>query len=138
MSVESTREVMTRYLSEIKSGEHKFSVLAEDVVYTDMATGEEFRGPDGVRAMLNYIYRTAFEGTPILRTVIYGDNNAMFEGELAGKHIGEFEGIPPTGKEVRIPMCIIYDLEDGQIKRGRIFFERSVFLRQIGVNPAAS
>jgi steroid delta-isomerase-like uncharacterized protein len=137
MSVESTREVMTRYLNEVKSEKQNISVLAEDVVYTDMATGQEYHGPDEIRAMLNYFYRTVFEGKPILHTAIFGDNNAVFEGELTGKHIGEFEGISPTGKEVRIPMCIVYDLEDDQIKRGRIFFDRSVFLRQVGVNPAA-
>lgn len=45
MSVESTRETMTRYFN----SEHgDVSMMAEDVVFTIMATGQEHHGRDGV------------------------------------------------------------------------------------------
>jgi len=58
MSIERTREAMTRYLD----SEHTdLSMMADDVVFTNMATGEEHRGVDGVRRMLDYVYHTAFD-----------------------------------------------------------------------------
>ena len=45
----------------------------------------------------------------------------MMEGHVTGKHIGEFAGIPATGKEIRVPICVSYDLEDDKIQRARIY-----------------
>jgi hypothetical protein len=58
MSVESTREVVTKYLN---SKHSDVSMMADDVVFTHMATGQEHRGPEGVLQMLNYLYHIAFD-----------------------------------------------------------------------------
>jgi predicted ester cyclase len=50
-----------------------------------------------------------------------------------GKHIGEFAGIPATGKEFRVPLCVVYDLKDDLIKRARIYFEMPALLAQLGI-----
>jgi steroid delta-isomerase-like uncharacterized protein len=134
MSVESTRETMMRYFN----SEHgDVSMMAEDVVFTIMATGQEHRTPTGVMAMLNYFYHSAFDATAKTRVALFGDANAMVEGDFVGKHIGEFAGIPATGKDVHVPLCVVYDLENDQIKRGRVYFEMPALLQQLGVNPAA-
>ena len=70
--------------------------------------------------MLNYFYYIAFEATAETTTKLYGDSNAMVEADFVGKHIGEFAGIPATGKSVRVPLCVVYDLENGQITQGRV------------------
>jgi predicted ester cyclase len=61
----------------------------------------------------------------------------MVEGDFVGKHIGEFAGIPATGKDVRVPICVVYDLENDQIKRGRVYFEMPALMQQLGLSPAA-
>ena len=53
MSIERTREAMNRYWD---SQHQDLSMMAEDVLFTHMATGDEPRGPDAVRKMLDYIY----------------------------------------------------------------------------------
>jgi len=113
------------------------SMMAEDVVFTVMATGQEHRGREGVMGMLNYFYHIAFDATATTRTVLFGENNAMTEVEFIGKHIGEFAGIPATGKNVSVPLCVVYDLENDQIKRGRVYFEMPALMQQLGVTPAA-
>jgi steroid delta-isomerase-like uncharacterized protein len=130
MSVESTREVMMRYFD----SEHSdVSMMADDVVFTIMATGQEHRGPDGVMGMLNYFYHFAFDATAPAENTIFGDGKAMVEGHFTGKHIGEFAGIPATNKDVRVPICVVYDLENDKIKRGRVYFEMPVLMQQLGV-----
>lgn len=132
MSPASTRETMQRYFD---SAHGDVSTLAEDVVFTVMATGQENRGHDGVLGMLNYFYHVAFDATAEPRVTIFGDNNALWEGEFVGRHIGDFAGIPATGKNVRVPLAVVYDLENGKITRGRIYFEMPALFQQLGIQP---
>jgi len=130
MSVESTRQTMQRYFN----SEHgDVSMMAEDVVFTVMATGQENHGRDGVMGMLTYFYHVAFDAAFTPGVVLFGDSNAMTEGDFVGRHIGEFGGIPATGKDVRVPLCVVYDLENDLIKRGRVYFEMPALLQQLGV-----
>jgi len=130
MSVESTREVVTKYLD---SKHADVSMMADDVVFTHMATGQEHRGPEGVLQMLNYFYHIAFDADAVIKNTIFADNKAVLEADFVGKHIGEFADIPATNKHVRVPLCVVYDLENDQIKRGRVYFEMPVLLQQLGV-----
>ena len=131
MLVESTRKVMTNYLN---SNHSDVSMMAEDVVFTIMATGQEHRKPSGVLQMLNYFYHIAFEAVAETKNTFFSDGKAVFEADFVGKHIGEFAGIPPTNKDVRVPLCVVYDLEGDLIKRGRVYFEMPVLFKQLGVN----
>jgi predicted ester cyclase len=129
MSIETTRETVLRY---VNSEHSDVSVMAEDVVFTIMATGAEHRGREGVLAMLKYFYHVAFDATASTRVMLFGETNAMVEGDFVGKHIGEFAGIAPTGRAVRVPLCVVYDLDGNQIQRGRVYFEMPVLIQQLG------
>ena len=129
MSIERTREAMNRYWD---SQHQDLSMMAEDVVFTHMATGDEHRGPAAVRRMLDYMYHQAFEAHAEERSRIFSENQAVVEGDFVGTHVGEFAGIPATGRQVRVPLCVVYDLEAGLIKRARVYIEVPVLMRQIG------
>jgi steroid delta-isomerase-like uncharacterized protein len=131
MSIESTRDTIMRYF---KSEHGDISMMAKDVTFTIMATGQESIGPDAVLGMLNYLYHIAFDATFATSLTLFGENNAMVEGDFVGKHIGEFNGIPATGKNVRVPLCIVYDLTNDQIKRARVYFEMPALLQQLGIS----
>ena len=70
------------------------------------------------------------------RSRIYAENQAVLEADFVGTHIGTFAGIPATRRKVRVPLCVVYDLEEGKIKRGRVYLEVPVLLRQLGAAPA--
>ena len=129
MSIERTREAMNRYWD---SQHQDLSMMAEDVVFAHMATGDEVRGPEAVRGMLNYMYHVAFDARAEERSRIFAENQAVIEGDFVGKHIGEFAGMPATGRQVRVPLCVVYDLEEGVIKRARVYMEMPVMMRQLG------
>lgn len=129
MSVESTHATMERYFN----AEHEdTSMLADDVVFTVMATGQKASGPQAVLEMLDLFYHGAFEADTIPRSFIVTDGKAVGEWDFAGKHTGEYAGVPATGKEVRVPLCVVYELENDKIKRARIYFEIPAFLQQVG------
>lgn len=130
MSMESTHKVMQQY----SNSEHSdVSVMADDVIFTIMATGQEHKGPDGVLQMLQYFYQIAFEATAETKNFFVADGKAVLEADFVGKHIGEFAGIPATGKDVCVPLCVVYDLENDKITRGRVYFEMPALMAQLGI-----
>jgi len=36
---------------------------------------------------------------------------------------------------VSVPLCVVYDSEDGKLKRGRIYMAMPVMLAQLGAMP---
>ena len=130
MSVEKTRQIIERYL---KAEHSDVSMMADDVVFTIMGTGQEHRGPQAVAGMLHYFYHIAFDATTETKNEVYADGHAAIEWDFVGKHIGEFAGIPATGKDVNVPLCVVYDLENDLIKHGRVYFEMPALLQQLGV-----
>jgi steroid delta-isomerase-like uncharacterized protein len=116
-----------------ESGHTDTSMMADDVVYTMMATGDETRGPEAVLQMLHWFYHVAFDARAETISQIVSNGQAVIEAEVVGKHIGEFAGVPATGKEFRVPLCVIYDVEEEKIKRARIYFEVPSLMAQLGV-----
>ncbi len=132
MSAEQTRKVIEAYFS---SGHDNLTMLSDDVVFTDMASGQENIGPEAVKGMLNWFYHVAFEATTETTNMVYTDGHAVWEGWVNGKHIGEFAGIPATNKEFSAPIVVSYDVEGDKIVRGRIYFSAVSFMKQVGVIP---
>lgn len=110
---------------------HDVQYVAEDAVFTHMGTGEETRGREAVGAMLHYIYHVAFDAHAEPFSFLITEDRAVVEGYFVGKHIGEFAGIPATNKDVRVPLCITYELENGLIKSGRVYMLGDVMMRQL-------
>jgi steroid delta-isomerase-like uncharacterized protein len=130
MSVGITERVMRKYWD---SQHTDTSMMAENVVFTMMANGQETRGPEAVLQMLHWFYHVAFDARAETANEIIADGKAMIEAEVVGKHIGEFAGVPATGKQFRVPLCVVYDVEGEQITRARIYFEIPALMAQLGV-----
>ena len=128
MSLEGTRRAVEQY---INSGHTDLSMMAPDVMFTNMATGDEHKGVEGLKAMLNFVYHVAFDAKAETKNLVVSDGKAVYEADFVGKHIGEFAGVKPTGKMVRVPLCVTYDLENDKIKRGRVYWEVPAFLMQV-------
>lgn len=131
MLIETNREIITRYLN---SNHSDVSMMAEDVVFTNMATGEKHTGPEAVSQMLNFIYHVAFDAHAETKNIIIDETNAVLEADFLGKHIGEFSGVLPTNKSVKVPLCVVYDIEKDKIKKARIYFEVPALMAQLNGN----
>ena len=128
MTFEETRAVMETYLA---APDDDTSMMAEDVVFRIMATGKEYRSGPEVAAMFDYYYRAAFDAISEARAVMIGNGWAVWEGTFVGRHIGTFEGVPATGRRVRLPLCVCYEFRDGKLVEGRVYLEIPAFLAQI-------
>jgi len=111
---------------------HDTAYVAEDAVFKNMTTGDETKGRKAISEMLHYIYHVAFDAHADVTHTIVTEKNAVLEATFSGKHIGDFAGIPATGNEVSVPLCVTYDLnEAGLIKEARIYMLTDVMMQQL-------
>ena len=123
---EQTRQVLEGYW---KSHDPKY--VAEDAVFTMIPTGEEIRGRDAIAKHLDAFYNKSLTAHAEVLHSIFSDNKGLLEAIVVGKHTGEFGGVPATGRDVRVPLAVSYEVEGGLIKRARIYLMANILFDQI-------
>lgn len=111
----------------------KLDVVDESVaVYHDAA-------PDGVvhgREALESFVRAFHAASPDFRLVvddwISDDGVAMKEWTMTGTHEGEFNGIPPTGREIESRGMAKVIVDDGRVKEDRLYYNPQLMAEQLG------
>ena len=130
MSIDQNRDAVIGYLERHEAGK-----LAEGAVFTDMSSGQVWHGRDEIGGMLDAMYHQMFDAHAEIKNLIVDEDHAVLEAQFVGRHIGEFAGVPATNKDVSVPLAVVYDLKDGQIVAGRVFWTVPVFLAQVGALP---
>lgn len=95
------------------------------------------RGLDGYRQFMEG-WATAFpDGRVEIRRVTAGDDGAAVELLGRGTHTGPLAGpggtIPATGRPAELALCDVLEIEQGQVRRVRSYFDSATLLRQLGV-----
>jgi len=122
----STREVLEAYWTS-----HDPKYVAEDAVFTMMPTGEEIKGRDAIAKHLDNFYHGSLTAHAEVVSSMFSDKQGLLEATAIGKHTGAFGGIAATGKDVRVPLAVSYEIENGLIKRARIYLMANVLFSQI-------
>ena len=52
---------------------------------------------------------------------------------LYGTHLGNYRGLPPTGRSFEMRFCAIFVFEDDQLVCERVYFDAATVLRQLGI-----
>jgi hypothetical protein len=125
-ATETTRQVLEAYWKN-----HDPKYVAEDAVFVMLPTGEEIKGRDAIAKHLDAFYHGSLTAHAEVVNSVFSDNKGLLEAVVVGTHTGEFAGIPATGRPVRVPLAVSYDLENGLIKRARIYLLVNVLIDQI-------
>lgn len=128
---ESTRALMQAYGQALQTSGDYARFLAEDVTITLMETNQEISGREAAHHFIHFFHQQAFNTAIEVRQIVFGETNAMAELVFVGTHIGEFEGIPPTNKQVRLPYVATYDIADEKIKALRLYFPMFLLLQSL-------
>ncbi len=111
---------------------HDTKYIAEDAIFRTMNNGDETKGREAIGGMLYYLYKVAFDAHAENTNTIVTENDAVWEGTFVGKHIGEFAGMSATGKDISVPLCVVYKLNsEGLIKRANIYMSGDVLMQQL-------
>lgn len=105
-----------------------------DARYDDEPWHEHHMGRDGVHAH----YEGLLEAVPDLSIEVdrrYVTEEAIvLEVTIGGTHLGEWRGLPATGRRIEFPLCAVYTFDGGDRLAGeRIYYDRATVLRQLGV-----
>lgn len=101
--------------------------------YELIATGDVYDGPEAVKRYYQES-RTAFpDQRNRLLVMHHADDAVITEFELYGTHLGNYRGLPPTGRSFSARMSAIFLFEGDQIVCERIYFDANTLLRQLGI-----
>jgi steroid delta-isomerase-like uncharacterized protein len=100
--------------------------------YEIMATGQIYDGEEEVLAY-HRNQRGAFpdQRHENVRAHV-ADDAVITEFDLLGTNLGEFYGLPPTGKAFRVPVVAVFTFEGDRITTERIYLDVASLLTQIG------
>jgi steroid delta-isomerase-like uncharacterized protein len=101
--------------------------------YEIMATGQIHDGDDAVLAY-HRTQRTAFpdQRHENVRMHVADDDTVVAEFDLLGTNLGEFLGLPPTGKAFRVPVIAVFFFEGDRITNERVYLDAASLVTQIG------
>jgi len=95
--------------------------LTDDVRIEIVGAGQTAQGRAAVEGMIRAFHEQLFDAKPELKTLLAEGDRAAIEADFVGRHTGDFAGIAPTGRQLRVPYSVVYDLEGGRIKALRIY-----------------
>lgn len=123
MSIETNKAIVRRWVTAVN--EHNLAEL-DAVLSPDLA--EKW-----TNVTLPWVSSTFAEhNLEITELLSEGDQVAIW-GDTSGIHIGEFEGIPATGRRWSNKGVFLLRLHDGKIVEERWLFDNLHLIRQFGV-----
>jgi steroid delta-isomerase-like uncharacterized protein len=92
-------------------------------------------GREGVKDLMMKL-RAGLPDLKITIEEMFGEGDTLLVRYTArGTHLGDFMGIPPTGRAVVLDEIEVHKLANGQIQEMWLEFDASSLLRQMGVLP---
>ena len=131
MTVEATAETMRSYLDAFLARGDFADYFTDEVTWTTVGGGQDLQGREPVREFLVWMHTQAFDAHPKVKTLVVGDGQAALEADFIGTHTGEFLGMAATGKSVRVPYCVVYDLRGDKIAALRAYIPMELFAQQL-------
>jgi steroid delta-isomerase-like uncharacterized protein len=136
MSAEENKVVVRRYYDDVL-GAGQLPLLAEmavlDYLEHDPLPGQ-VDGRDGLKQRVEML-RSAFQPQFTLEDMIAEGDRVAVRWTNRGVHVGEFMGIPPTGKAFAIAGIDIHRLENGKLAEHWHVVDSLSQLQQLGIIP---
>lgn len=125
------RQVMQDYIDALVKRADFAGYFTDDVVATLEGTDQRAEGRQAAEQLIRYMHEGAFDARPELKNLLTDTGKAAIEADFAGTHTGEFAGIQASGRAVRIPYSVVYDIRGDRISALRIYFPMSMLIGQL-------
>jgi steroid delta-isomerase-like uncharacterized protein len=136
MSVEENKALVRRFVEELwNSGNMAVAdeVIAADATITLPGVGQVNR--ESLKAFAT-AHRSAFPDWRSTFDELVGEGGTIAERWTGtGTHQGEFQGIAPTGRRVKVPGVVFYRIASGKITEFRGLFDGVAMMQQLGAIP---
>lgn len=109
-------------------------LVAADFVDHGAPPGMVPPGPEGYRTVFRLL-KSALQIHYTMLDVVAAGETVMAWVKCTGTHVGEFAGIPPTGREFAFEAMHRYRVEDGVIREHHAVRDDLALFRQLGLVP---
>jgi steroid delta-isomerase-like uncharacterized protein len=82
------------------------------------------------------VYQEGVNGHWQIEEIFSSGDRVVVRWTGSGTHVGEVNGIPPTGKSVRVDAITIHRMQSGKIAETWEVWDTLGFLQQLGVVPS--
>jgi len=137
MTLEENKKFMNSFIEEVINKQNLNA--ANNLVSEDFTEHVPFPGQGPGREGLKFALNSMFLGFPDMKWTV---DEQIAEGEKVvsrftwtGTHKGEFMGIPPTNKRVKVWGVVIDVVRNGLFSESRIIMDSVGLLQQLGVMP---
>lgn len=113
-------------------------IVAGDFVVHASRPGNEIHGPDGAKQYFAMLHKAFPDLTFTIEDHIAEGDRVVTRWSARGTHQGEFQGIPPTGKQITLWGIDIDRIAGGKIVECWMNLDELGLLQQLGVAPAPS
>jgi steroid delta-isomerase-like uncharacterized protein len=133
-TVEANKALVVRFVEEFWS---RGNLAAADTL---MAPNVVLHSPEvgsiaGLKAFCTAMRRAFPDWYATVEELVAEGDQVAERWTGRGTHRGEFQGIPPTGKQVAVPGVVFYRIQAGKIAEFRGSFDMLSMLQQLGVSP---
>src|SRR5438067_6305664 len=119
--VQSGRATMEAYVAALIARGAYADFFTDDVSLDVVGSGQTAQGRAAVEGMIRYVHEQAFDARAEIKSLMVDGSRAALEADFVGRHIAEFAGVAGTGRDIRVPYSVHYDLEGSRIKALRIY-----------------
>lgn len=110
------------------------STFGDTARYDDEPWDEHYDGREGVRQFYRHLMRALPDLEIEVRKRYVAYEAILVEVTIRGTHLGEWKGLPATGRRLELPLCGKYTFDaDDRLAGERIYYDRGTVLRQLGV-----
>ncbi|HEX9994770.1 MAG TPA: ester cyclase [Acidimicrobiales bacterium] len=135
MSAEN-EAVVRRYYEQVCNGREL--ALAADLFTTDHRLHDpQVPAADGPQGIADAVraYQDGVDGHWTVEEIFSAGDRVVVRWTGSGTHVGDMNGIPPTGRSIRVDAISIHRVEDGKVAETWEVWDTLGFLQQLGVVP---
>ena len=113
--------------------------IADDCTWTNVATGETFKGPSGFKAFAQGWITTFSDARVEIQNQIATEDAVVTEFFGRGTHDGPLKSptgsVAPTRKKLDMRFIEVLTIRNGKIAEARAYFDTGTLMRQLGIMP---
>lgn len=137
MSAENYKELVRRGFEEGMNGQN-FALFEEYLSpnYVNHNLPAPVPGPKGFIMVVQGFFKAFPDFRVILEDIVAEGDLVSTRGYFTGTHLGDFQGIPATGKPIRAGYIDLWRGENGKLVENWVQLDLMALMQQLGVIPA--
>jgi predicted ester cyclase len=135
MSLQTNKAIVRRFVEEVQN-QHNLAVMDELISPNIIDySGQADPGIEGWKRIFTFLFSAFPDVSLTIHKQLAEGDQVMTYKTLKGTHLGNFMGIPPTGKQVCVDLIDIFTVVNGKLTEHWKVVDDLAMLQQLGAVP---